>query len=221
MGVRHESLPLEGVQFHPESILSEHGAAMIASFLGRAMTDPVPLLPRRRGRASALLLARRRRCPRVVRSPLDHRLARRGRRLPDVRRRTRRGRPSLVGRARTWSAATCSRPSRPSSPPGGRPPVVRLLRLRLAARPPRRHRERVPDAVWMRARHVRMFEHDLIGSSAQMAARATTSAHDPDYERRSRRSRSTCMRATPTRSTSPTGTSRRATRPRHGVPPAA
>jgi anthranilate synthase/aminodeoxychorismate synthase-like glutamine amidotransferase len=36
MGVRHASLPLEGVQFHPESILSEHGAAMIASFLGRS-----------------------------------------------------------------------------------------------------------------------------------------------------------------------------------------
>ena len=36
MGVRHESLPLEGVQFHPESILAEHGAAMIASFLGRS-----------------------------------------------------------------------------------------------------------------------------------------------------------------------------------------
>jgi len=35
MGVRHESLPLEGVQFHPESILSEHGAAMIANFLDR------------------------------------------------------------------------------------------------------------------------------------------------------------------------------------------
>ncbi|MGH3361508.1 MAG: anthranilate synthase component II [Nocardioides sp.] len=34
MGVRHESLPLEGVQFHPESILSEHGARMIANFLG-------------------------------------------------------------------------------------------------------------------------------------------------------------------------------------------
>jgi anthranilate synthase component 2/para-aminobenzoate synthetase len=33
MGVRHESLPLEGVQFHPESILSEHGAAMLANFL--------------------------------------------------------------------------------------------------------------------------------------------------------------------------------------------
>jgi anthranilate synthase component II len=36
MGVRHQSLPLEGVQFHPESILSDHGAAMIASFLGRS-----------------------------------------------------------------------------------------------------------------------------------------------------------------------------------------
>jgi anthranilate synthase component 2 len=34
MGVRHRSLPLEGVQFHPESILSEHGAALVASFLG-------------------------------------------------------------------------------------------------------------------------------------------------------------------------------------------
>ena len=33
MGVRHDSLPLEGVQFHPESILSEHGAAMIGNFL--------------------------------------------------------------------------------------------------------------------------------------------------------------------------------------------
>ena len=33
MGVRHVGLPIEGVQFHPESILSEHGAAMIANFL--------------------------------------------------------------------------------------------------------------------------------------------------------------------------------------------
>jgi anthranilate synthase/aminodeoxychorismate synthase-like glutamine amidotransferase len=33
MGVRHRSLPLEGVQFHPESILSEHGLAMITNFL--------------------------------------------------------------------------------------------------------------------------------------------------------------------------------------------
>jgi anthranilate synthase component II len=34
MGVRHVDLPLEGVQFHPESILSEHGAAIVANFLG-------------------------------------------------------------------------------------------------------------------------------------------------------------------------------------------
>jgi anthranilate synthase/aminodeoxychorismate synthase-like glutamine amidotransferase len=34
MGVRHRTLPLEGVQFHPESILSEHGARMVANFLG-------------------------------------------------------------------------------------------------------------------------------------------------------------------------------------------
>lgn len=34
MGVRHRELPLEGVQFHPESVLSEHGRAMVASFLG-------------------------------------------------------------------------------------------------------------------------------------------------------------------------------------------
>jgi anthranilate synthase/aminodeoxychorismate synthase-like glutamine amidotransferase len=34
MGVRHRTLPLEGVQFHPESVLSEHGARMVANFLG-------------------------------------------------------------------------------------------------------------------------------------------------------------------------------------------
>jgi len=33
MGVRHRTLPLEGVQFHPESILSEHGHAMLKNFL--------------------------------------------------------------------------------------------------------------------------------------------------------------------------------------------
>ena len=36
MGVRHRRLPLEGVQFHPESILSEHGALLAANFLGLA-----------------------------------------------------------------------------------------------------------------------------------------------------------------------------------------
>ncbi|MDR7253307.1 anthranilate synthase/aminodeoxychorismate synthase-like glutamine amidotransferase [Nocardioides sp. BE266] len=33
MGVRHCDLPLEGVQFHPESILSAHGEAMVRNFL--------------------------------------------------------------------------------------------------------------------------------------------------------------------------------------------
>jgi anthranilate synthase/aminodeoxychorismate synthase-like glutamine amidotransferase len=33
MGVRHTALPLHGVQFHPESILSEHGSQLVANFL--------------------------------------------------------------------------------------------------------------------------------------------------------------------------------------------
>jgi len=33
MGVRHRSLPLQGVQFHPESILTEHGHALFKNFL--------------------------------------------------------------------------------------------------------------------------------------------------------------------------------------------
>jgi len=33
MGFRHVSLPIHGVQFHPESIATEHGHAMLANFL--------------------------------------------------------------------------------------------------------------------------------------------------------------------------------------------
>jgi anthranilate synthase component 2 len=33
MGVRHRELPIEGVQFHPESILSEQGHALLKNFL--------------------------------------------------------------------------------------------------------------------------------------------------------------------------------------------
>ena len=43
MGFRHASLPIHGVQFHPESIATEHGHAMLANFLrvaGVAVTEP-------------------------------------------------------------------------------------------------------------------------------------------------------------------------------------
>lgn len=33
MGLRHKTLAIEGVQFHPESILTQHGHAMLANFL--------------------------------------------------------------------------------------------------------------------------------------------------------------------------------------------
>ncbi|MGA1296583.1 MAG: glutamine amidotransferase-related protein, partial [Burkholderiaceae bacterium] len=33
MGVRHRELPIEGLQFHPESIDTEHGMAMLDRFL--------------------------------------------------------------------------------------------------------------------------------------------------------------------------------------------
>lgn len=33
MGVRHKTLPIEGVQFHPESILTQHGHELLANFL--------------------------------------------------------------------------------------------------------------------------------------------------------------------------------------------
>jgi anthranilate synthase component 2 len=33
MGFRHKTLPIHGVQFHPESIATEHGHAMLANFM--------------------------------------------------------------------------------------------------------------------------------------------------------------------------------------------
>lgn len=42
MGVKHRTLDIEGVQFHPESILTEHGHAMLKNFLApRASEHPL------------------------------------------------------------------------------------------------------------------------------------------------------------------------------------
>jgi para-aminobenzoate synthetase component 2 len=35
MGIRHRTLPIEGVQFHPESVLTASGPALLGNFLGQ------------------------------------------------------------------------------------------------------------------------------------------------------------------------------------------
>ena len=42
MGVRHKTLPIQGVQFHPESILTEHGHAMLKNFLEQPFSRSGP-----------------------------------------------------------------------------------------------------------------------------------------------------------------------------------
>ncbi|MGE3876974.1 MAG: gamma-glutamyl-gamma-aminobutyrate hydrolase family protein, partial [Parvibaculaceae bacterium] len=40
MGLRHKTKPIHGVQFHPESIASEHGHALLKNFLQQAGALP-------------------------------------------------------------------------------------------------------------------------------------------------------------------------------------
>ncbi|MCZ6792438.1 MAG: aminodeoxychorismate/anthranilate synthase component II [Planctomycetota bacterium] len=43
MAIRHRSRPLEGIQFHPESVLTDHGHRLLTNFLERAsLTAPLP-----------------------------------------------------------------------------------------------------------------------------------------------------------------------------------
>ncbi len=53
MGLRHRTHPVHGVQFHPESIASEHGHAILANFLDLAGVTRKPLRVRERAVAHA------------------------------------------------------------------------------------------------------------------------------------------------------------------------
>ena len=133
MAVRHRELPLEGVQFHPESILSRHGVEIVAEL--PLVSEPVleavrdGFRPQRQG-----VLARRRWLPGLVGTPVAGRRARRGRRLAQPS--TPLGGRSPATRAagpRSW-ATTSSRCSRRRSPAT---PVTRTCTGSAASATPR------------------------------------------------------------------------------------
>ena len=66
MGLQHKTHPVHGVQFHPESIASEHGHALLANFLEIAGMSPrrrnARARPPRRLRASRWTPSPRRNC---------------------------------------------------------------------------------------------------------------------------------------------------------------
>jgi anthranilate synthase component 2 len=53
MGLSHKELPIHGVQFHPESIASEHGHRLLANFLRLAGMNDVRPLPAARAASAA------------------------------------------------------------------------------------------------------------------------------------------------------------------------